>query len=110
MDKNGVAAYLFGMMMSMNSEYNMFSGLTFDEMLMAMDEKIMNITLGITFEIRELLDKGYSEEEIIDMIKNIHFDDEENINLEEAEFIKKDAKKTLRLIINNKEKEIDKYE
>ena len=44
MNKDGLAAYMLGMIMNINSEYNMFSGLTFDEMLMAMDEKIMDIT------------------------------------------------------------------
>lgn len=99
--------YLFGMSLIMSSDYNMFKGLTFDEMLMAIDQKIMNITLGITFEIRELLEQGYTEKEIINLIHNIKFDDEDNINEKEADYIKKDAKKTLRLIINNKEKEND---
>ena len=107
MNKDGVAAYLFGMMMTMNSEYNMFNNLTFDEMIMAMNEKIMNITLGITFEIRELIDKGYSYEQIYNLIQDIKFDSEDNISDREAEYIKKDAKKTLKLIIDNKEKEND---
>ena len=107
MNKDGLAAYIFGMMMSMNSEYNMFNNLTLDEILIAMDEKIMSITLGLTFEIRELIDKGYTYEQIYNLIQDIKFDDEENISEREAEYIKKDAKKTLKLIMNNKEKEND---
>lgn len=99
--------YAFSMAMLMSSDYNIFSGLSFEEMLMAMDHKIMSITLGLTFEIRELLEKGYSEEQIISLIQNIKFDDEDNVSDREAEYIKKDAKKTLKLIINNKEKEND---
>lgn len=107
MNRDGFAAYVFGMMMNMNSEYNMFNDLTFDEMILAMDERIMSITLGLTFEIRELIDNGYSYEQIYDLIQNIKFEEEENISEREAEYIKKDAKKTLKLIINNKEKEND---
>lgn len=99
--------YAFSMAMLMSSDYNIFSGLSFEEMLMAMDHKIMSIALGLTFEIRELLEKGYSEEQIISLIQNIKFDDEDNVSDREAEYIKKDAKKTLKLIINNKEKEND---
>jgi len=107
MNKDGLATYLFGMMMSMNSEYNMFSGLTLDEMLIATDEKIMNMTLGLTFEIRDLIDDGYSYEEIYNLIEDIKFKEEENISDREAEYIKKDARKTLKLIMDNKEKEND---
>lgn len=74
---------------------------------MAMDEKIMNITLGLTFEIRELVEKGYSYEQIYNLIQNIKFDEEDNISDKESLYIKKDAKKTLKLIIDNKEKEND---
>lgn len=107
MNKDGLVAYIFGMMMSMNSEYNMFNNLTLDEMIIAMDEKIMSITLGLTFEIRELIDKGYTYEQIYNLIQDIKFDDEENISEREKEYIKKDARKTLKLIMNNKEKEND---
>lgn len=107
MNKDGLAAYIFGMMMSINSEYNVFNNLTLDEMVMAMDEKIVSITLGLTFEIRELIDNGYTYEQIYNLIQDIKFDDEENISDREAEYIKKDAKKTLKLIMDNKEKEND---
>jgi len=107
MNNNEKIAYLLEAIMSMTSEYNMFYGLTFDEMLMSMDKKIMNITLGIALEIRELLEEGYSESQILELIQNIKFESEDNISEEEANYIKKDAKKTLKLIINNKEKEND---
>lgn len=107
MNKDSFLAYMFGMIISMNCEYNMLSGLTLDEMIIAMDEKIMDITLGLAFEIRELIEKGYSYEQIYNLIQNIKFDNEDNISDKEAEYIKKDAKKTLKLIINNKEKEND---
>ena len=107
MSRSRLSAYLFGMLFSMNSEYNMFSGLTLDEMVMAMDEKIMSITLGLTFEIRELIEKGYSYEQIYSMIQDVKFNDEDNVSDRELEYIKKDAHKTLKLILNNKEKEND---
>ena len=107
MNKDGITAYLFSMIMGINSEYNMLSGLSLDEMLIAIDEKIMNITLGLTFEIRELIEKGYSYEQIYNLIQDFKFDNEDNISDIEKEYIKKDARKTLKLIINNKEKEID---
>ena len=95
MNKDGLAGYLLGMMMSMNSEYNMFNNLTLDEMIMAMDEKIMSITLWITLEIRELIDRGYSYQQIYNLIQDIKFDEEENISEREAEYIKKMLKKHL---------------
>ena len=107
MNKDWLAAYILGMMMSMDSEYNMFNNLTLNEMIIAMDEKIMSITLGLTFEIRELIDKGYSYEQIYNLIQDIKFNEEENVSEREAEYIKKDANKTLKLIMDNKEKEND---
>ena len=107
MDKSGLVSYLLGMMMSINSEYNMFKGLTLEEMVIAMDEKIMSITLRLTFEIRELIDKGYSYEQIYNLIQDIKFDEEDSVSDKELEYIKKDARKTLKLIIDNNEKEID---
>lgn len=107
MNRDGLFAYAFGMMMAMNSEYNIFKGLALDEMVMAMDEKIMSITLELTFEIRELVDKGYSYEEIYNLIQDIKFNEEDNVSDMELEYIKKDAHKTLKLILNNKEKEND---
>ena len=107
MNKDGITAYLFSMIMGINFEYNMLSGFSLDEMLIAIDEKIMNITLGLTFEIRELIDKGYSYEQIYNLIQDIKFNDDENISDKEADYIKKDAKKTLKLIMDNKEKEND---
>ena len=107
MSRERLLAYELGMMMSMNSEYNIFNGLTLDEMVMATNEKIMSITLGLTFEIRELIDKGYSYEQIYNLIQDIKFDEEDNVSDRELEYIKKDAHKTLKLILNNKEKEND---
>ena len=107
MNKDGLFAYAFGMMMAMNSEYNIFKGLTLEEMIMAMNEKIMSISLGLTFEIRELVDKGYSYEEIYDLIQDIKFNEEDDVSDKELEYIKKDAHKTLKLIIDNREKEND---
>ena len=104
MGRERLLAYALGMM-SMNSEYNIFNGLTLDEMVMAIDEKNMSITLGLTFEIRELIDKGYSYEQIYSLIQGIKFDEEDNVSERELEYIKKDAHKTLKLILNNKEKE-----
>ena len=93
MDNSKEKLFLLGMAMTMSSDYNMFKGLTFDEMLIAMDEKIMNMTLKITFEIRELVDKGYSYEEIYNLIQNIKFDSEDNVSDKEAEYIKKEKMK-----------------
>lgn len=107
MNKFEEGIYLLGMAMCMSSDYNMFKGLSLEEMVMAMDHKIMSMTLGLTFEIRELVDKGYTYEQIYNLIQEIKFDEEDNISVREAEYIKKDARKTLKLIINNKEKEND---
>ena len=104
MNKFEEEIYLLSMAMVMSSEYNMFRGLSFDEMLIAMDEKIMSITLKLTFEIRELVDNGYSYEQIYNLIQDIKFSEEDNISGRELEYIKKDAHKTLKLIINNKER------
>ena len=67
--------YAFSMAMLMSSDYNMFSGLSFEEMIIAMDHKIMSITLGITFEIRELIEKGYSYEDVKNAIKGVKEDE-----------------------------------
>ena len=44
MNDHDKGIYLLSMAMVMSSEYNLFRGLSFEEMIIAMDEKIMNIT------------------------------------------------------------------
>ena len=101
------------MLLAMNlisSEYNPFEGMTFEEMIMAVDPKIMDYCFALTIEIRKLLSEGYAEDEILALIEELKFNIEENISEKEAQFLKKDAKKTLKLMINNKQKENDIYE
>lgn len=71
------------------------------DFLYYMDDKIMSISMGIICDIHDLIDKGYTEERIINLIENIKFKEEDNLSEEEQNFIKKDAVKTLRLIKRN---------
>ena len=110
MDKNEkVKRILIGMSL-ISSEYSPFQGHTLEEMMMAIDTKIMDYTLWLTIEIRKLLEEGYTEEEITALIEELKFDIDENINEKEAKYIKKDAKKTLKLMLKNQKKENDIYE
>jgi len=86
----------------LSPEYNPFYGLTFEEIKIASDEKIMGYMLQLTIEIRKLIEDGYSEEEILTLIENIKLEQEKNINTKEEKYLKKDAKKTLKIMINNK--------
>ena len=80
-------------------------------MIIASKDYIQYLDFAIALEIRTLLDEGYPEEQIYDLIQNIKFDKEENLSVKEEAYLKKNACKTLRKIKNNlKEKENDLYE
>lgn len=84
----------------------MYKDYTLEDLLMySSNEKIQDAIFGITMEIRELLDKGYSQKEIKELIEKIKFSESDNFNEEEQNFIKKDAIKKLKLIKENKNKE-----
>ena len=74
-----------------------------DDILIGSNPKIFSYSNSLLFEILDLLDKGYTEEEIIRLIDNCKF--ENDLNNEEKEYLKKDAKKTLKKVINNRKGE-----
>ena len=107
MNENIFNLFLFPLIV--NGEYGSYDNI--EEMLIASKEKIQDLDFAITLEIRELIEKGYTEEQIYNLIQNIKFNEEDNINVKEEEYLKKNASKTLIKIKNNlKEKENDKNE
>ena len=100
---------LFLFPLIVNGKYGGYDDI--EEMLIASKENIQDLDFAIALEIRMLLDDGYSEEEIYDLIQNIKFNEEDNLSVKEEEYLKKSASKTLIKIKNNiKEKENDLYE
>lgn len=78
------------------------NGYSLEEMMYLSNEKIMNISISLILEIRELQEKGYSYDEIFELIKNMNLEDERLSN-EEKVFIKEDAQKSLKIIYKKRE-------
>lgn len=78
------------------------SGYSFEEMWYLSNEKIMNYSVGLICEICDLIEKGYTYDEISEMIKNTKFDGL-NLSEEEKSFLRKDAQKTLKIKYKQKE-------
>ncbi len=80
-------------------------GYDLDDIFIGSNPKIFNYSNRFLFEILELLDKGYNEEDIIRMINEYEFNGIDDLNDEEKSYLKNDAKKTLKKIINNRKGE-----
>ena len=76
-----------------------------DDIFIGSNPKIMSYSNSLLFEILELLDKGYTEENIIRIINECEFNGVNDLNNEKKNYLKSDAKKTLKKIINNRKGE-----
>lgn len=76
-----------------------------DDILIGSNPKIFNYSNRLLFEIYDLLEDGYSEEDIIRLINDCEFNGIDDLNDEEKNYLKNDAKKTLKKIINNRKGE-----
>lgn len=76
-----------------------------DDILIGSNPKIFDYSNRFLFDILDLLDKGYSEEDIIRLINDCEFNGINDLNNEEKNYLKSDAKKTLKKIINNRKGE-----
>lgn len=83
-----------------------YTGMSFDDIFYLSDEKIMNYSMSLIFEIRDLIDNGHTYEEILELISNAKFED--GLNEDEIDFLKKDARKNLKLIYERKGDKNDK--
>ena len=107
---NKKANLLLGLVINMINTDPIYKEKSLEDILMYSNEKVSDITFGLTLEIRSLLENGYTEEEILASIEKLIFNKEDNLTEEEEKFIKKDAVKTLKLINKNKERGYDIYE
>lgn len=72
-------------------------GYSFDDMYYLSDPKMMNISVSLIMEIRDLKDKGYTYEEIFDLVQSMDLS-QDNLTEDEYSFIKRDAVKNLKII------------
>lgn len=72
------------------------SGYSLEEMYYLSDEKIMNQSVQLICEISDLIEQGYTYDEINEAIENTKFE-ELDLNEEEKSFLRRDAKKTLKI-------------
>lgn len=80
-------------------------GYSLDDIFIGSNPKIFDYSNRLMFEIFELLDKGYTEEDIIGMINECEFNGIDDLNDDEKDYLRSDAKKTLKKIINNRKGE-----
>lgn len=92
---------------------------TLEDIVCCSNKRVAELKDSLMIEVIELYeDLGYSKEEILDMINNIKFNDEDNFTKEEKEYFKKSAIEVLNIRVSLKEKnknkikekEIDIYE
>ena len=62
---------------------------------MLYNEKLLNYSVKLLLEIEELLDKGYSKEEVMNLIIESDFKKNNEINKEEEKLLKEDAVRIL---------------
>ena len=86
-------AHLFALNCALNSSY----GESFEDIIYMSREHIRDLSISLILEIRELEEKGYTYEEILNMINECNFE-EYNLSDDERNFLKRDAKKTLKIV------------
>lgn len=72
-------------------------GDSLDDIIYMSKDYIRDISISLIFEIRELEEQGYTYEEIFEMINKCDFN-EYNLSDDEKIFLKRDAKKTLKIV------------
>lgn len=72
-------------------------GDSLDDIIYMSKDYIRDISISLIFEIRELEEKGYTYEEIFEMINKCDFN-EYNLSDDEKIFLRRDAKKTLKIV------------
>ena len=72
-------------------------GDSLDDIIYMSKDYIRDISISLIFEIRELEEQGYTYEEIFEMINKCDFN-EYNLNDDEKIFLRRDAKKTLKIV------------
>ena len=75
-----------------------------DDIFIGSNPKIFDYSNSLMFEIIDLLNKGYKED-IIRVINECEFIGINDLNDEEKSYLKSDAKKTLKKIVNNRKGE-----
>ena len=101
-NKHRLLLETFAIIQSVSGGYSFDS---IDDLLMKSNPKVFNYSNSILCEMLNLLEENYSEEDIILGIDNMRLDDIDELSSKEKEYLKKDAKKTLKRIINNRKGE-----
>ncbi len=77
---------------------NNLSDNPYDDIMFMYDEKLMGYSVSLIGEIDELLDKGYSYDEIKEIIRECDFvNNDPELTKEEGEFLRKDALRILNI-------------
>ena len=71
------------------------------------DEKLLNYSVSLVIEIDELLDKGYTKDEITDMIKKCDFcEKDQELTEEDGEYLRRHSIKMLDIRYDLHEEEV----
>ncbi len=76
-----------------------------DDIFIGSNPKIFNYSNSLLFEIIDLLDKGYCEEDIVGLINECEFNGINDLDDNEKNYLRNNAKKTLKKIIDNRKGE-----
>ena len=69
---------------------------TLEDIVCCSNKRVAELKDSLMIEVIELYeDLGYSKEEILDMINNIKFNDEDNFTKQEKEYLKRSTTKVL---------------
>ncbi len=100
MDNMNLLFQTLGIISSISGE-----GYSLDDIFIGSDPKIFDYSNKLLFEIFDLLEDGYSEEDIIRLINECKFDGVNDLDDNEKDYLRNDAKKTLKKIIKNRKGE-----
>lgn len=78
------------------------AGYSLEDMYYFSNEKVMNTSMSLLFEIMDLLDSGHTYETILKAIEELKFEDDE-FTKEEQDFLRRDAIKSLNIKYKQKE-------
>ena len=104
----------FYKLLSLITSFGSMNDNTYSDMLLFYDEKLMSYQVSLVMDIDELLDRGYSKEEIINIIISCNFmENDPELSEKEAEYLRKEALRLLdiryKLYLEEKNKKTKKY-
>ena len=93
-----ILAQFFAINSLINGSYSQ----NLEELIYMSNEDVRDLSISLILEIRQLEEEGYTYEEILNLINECDFS-KYDLKDDEKDFLKRDAKKTLKIVYNKGE-------